>query len=97
MNPSSGSGSTNHTLARGEWATAPDKLMFAGPSGTGRTHLAIAVGVKATKQKRRVLFTHAADLLRQLIEARDARSLTRLQQRLLRVDVLIVDELAVVL
>jgi DNA replication protein DnaC len=52
--------------------------------------------VEATKQKRRVLFTRAADLVRQLIEARDARELTRLQQRLLRVDVLIVDELGFV-
>ena len=85
-----------HTLARGEWVTAPENLIFAGPIGTGKTHLAIALGVEATKQKRRVLFTRAADLVRQLIEARDARELTRLQQRLLRVDVLIVDELGFV-
>src|SRR2546428_3845066 len=64
--------------------------------GTGKTHLAIALGVEATKQKRRVLFTRAADLVRQLLEARDTRELTRLQQRLLRVDVLIVDELGFV-
>ncbi len=85
-----------HTLARGEWVTAPENLIFAGPIGTGKTHLAIALGVEATKQKRRVLFTRAADLVRQLIEARDARELTRLQQRLLRVDVLIIDELGFV-
>jgi DNA replication protein DnaC len=85
-----------HALARGEWVTAPDNLIFAGPIGTGKTHLAIALGVEATKQKRRVLFTRAADLVRQLLEARDARELTRLQQRLLRVDVLIVDELGFV-
>ena len=85
-----------HTLARGEWVTAPENLIFAGPIGTGKTHLAIALGVEATKQKRRVLFARAADLVRQLIEARDTRELTRLQQRLLRVDVLIVDELGFV-
>ena len=66
------------------------------PIGTGKTHLAIALGVEATKQKRRVFFARAADLVRQLIEARDACELTRLQQRLLRVDVLIVDELGFV-
>ena len=40
--------------------------------------------------------TRAADLVRQLLEARDTRELTRLQQRLLRVDVLVVDELGFV-
>ena len=89
-----------HTLARGEWVTAPENLIFAGPIGTGKTHLAIALGVvagvEATKQKRRVLFARAADLVRQLLEARDGRELTRLQQRLLRVDVLIVDEVGFV-
>ena len=84
-----------HSLARGEWVTA-ENLILAGPIGTGKTHLAIALGVEATKQKRRVLFTRAADLVRQLLEARDTRELTRLQQRLLRVDVLIVDELGFV-
>ena len=85
-----------HSLARGEWVTAPENLILAGPIGTGKTHLAIGLGVEATKQKRRVLFTRAADLVRQLLEARDTRELTRLQQRLLRVDVLIVDELGFV-
>jgi DNA replication protein DnaC len=84
-----------HTLARGEWVTAPENLILAGPIGTGKTHLAIALGVEATKQKRRVCFTRAADLVRQLLEARDARELTRLQ-RLLRVEVLIIDELGFV-
>jgi hypothetical protein len=43
-----------------------------------------------------VLFTRVTDLVRQLLEARDGRELTRLQQRLLRVDVLIIDELGFV-
>jgi DNA replication protein DnaC len=30
-----------HALARGEWVTAPENLIFAGPIGTGKTHLAI--------------------------------------------------------
>jgi DNA replication protein DnaC len=85
-----------HTLARGEWVTAPENLILAGPIGTGKTHLAIALGVEATKQKRRVLFTRAADLVRQLLEARDARELGRLQRRLLTLEVLIIDELGFV-
>ena len=85
---------TRWRAANGSWP--PENLIFAGPIGTGKTHLAIALGVEATKQKRRVLFTRAADLVRQLLEARDARELTRLQQRLLRVDVLLIDELGFV-
>ena len=85
-----------HTLARGEWVTQPENLILAGPIGTGKTHLALALGLEATKQKRRVLFTRAADLVRQLLEARDARELGRLQRRLLTLDVLIIDELGFV-
>jgi len=85
-----------HTLARGEWITTPENLILAGPIGTGKTHLALALGLEATKQKRRVLFVRAADLVRQLIEARDARELGRLQRRLLTLDLLIVDELGFV-
>ena len=43
-----------------------------------------------------MLFTRAADLVRQLLEARDARELGRLQRRLLTLDVLIIDELGFV-
>ena len=85
-----------HTLARGEWITAPENLILAGPIGTGKTHLALALGLEATKQKRRVLFVRAADLVRQLVEARDARELGRLQRRLLTLDLLIVDEVGFV-
>jgi len=53
-------------------------------------------GVEATKHKRRLLFTRAADLVRQLVEARDARELTRLQLRFRRIEVLIIDELGFV-
>src|SRR2546422_8000535 len=51
-----------HTLARGEWVTAPENLILAGPTGTGETHFAIALGVVAARQKRRGLLTPAADL-----------------------------------
>jgi DNA replication protein DnaC len=85
-----------HALARGEWIGRAENLIFAGPIGTGKTHLAIALGVEATKQKRRVLFGRAADLVRTLLEARDARELGRLQRRLLALDLLIVDELGFV-
>jgi DNA replication protein DnaC len=83
-------------LARGEWIGRAENIIFAGPIGTGKTHLAIALGVEAARQRRRVLFARAADVVRQLLEARDSRELGRLQRKLQLVDLLILDELGFV-
>jgi len=83
-------------LARGEWIARAANIILAGPIGTGKTHLAIALGVEAARQRHRVLFTRAADVVRSLLEARDARELGRLQKRLQQVDLLILDELGFV-
>jgi DNA replication protein DnaC len=83
-------------LARVDWIERKENVVFAGPVGTGKTHLAIALGVEAAKQRRRVAFVRAADLVRQLVEARDARELGRLQRRFDRVDLLILDEVGFV-
>jgi len=83
-------------LARGDWITRAENVILAGPIGTGKTHLAIALGIEAAKQRRRVLFARAADLVRSLVEAHDKRELGRLHRRLRYVDLLIVDELGFV-
>lgn len=83
-------------LARCEWVKKAENVILAGPIGTGKTHLAIALGVEAAKQRFHVAFHRAADLVRALIEARDQRELSRLQRRLGRVDVLVIDELGFV-
>jgi DNA replication protein DnaC len=83
-------------LARGEWISRAENIILAGPIGTGKTHLAIALGVEAARLRRRVLFHRAADLVRVLLEARDQRELGRLHRRLQYVDLLIVDELGFV-
>jgi len=80
-------------LARGDWIGRAENLVLVGPIGTGKTHLAIALGLEAAKKRHRVFFARAADLVRSLIEARDARELGRLQRRFDRVSVLILDEL----
>ena len=69
-----------------------EDVILAGPIGTGKTMLAIALGVEATRRRFRVLFTRAADLVQSLLEARDERRLTALQQRY-QVALLVVDEL----
>jgi DNA replication protein DnaC len=83
-------------LARGKWITGAENLILAGPIGTGKTHLAIALGMEAARQRRHVAFWRAAELVRALLEARDNRELTRLQRRMSRVDLLILDELGFV-
>jgi DNA replication protein DnaC len=80
-------------LARGEWIPRAENVLLVGPIGTGKTHLGIALGIEAARQRRHVAFWRAGDLVRTLLEARDARELTRLQRRLQRVELLILDEL----
>lgn len=79
-------------LARCDYLEKAEDVIVAGPIGTGKTHLAIALGVEATRRRKRVCFARVADLVRDLLEARDERRLGRLQARLLRVPLLILDE-----
>jgi DNA replication protein DnaC len=83
-------------LASCEYVQRAEAVIFAGPIGTGKTHLAIALGVEATRRRFRVLFTRAADLVRALREARDDRSLGQLHRRMQRADLLVLDELGFV-
>ncbi|MDE2747094.1 MAG: IS21-like element helper ATPase IstB [Chloroflexota bacterium] len=83
-------------LATCDYIERGEDVVIAGPIGTGKTHLAIALGVEAVQRRQRVAFIRAADLVRELLEARDERMLTRLHQRYLRVALLIVDELGFV-
>src|SRR5208337_2176937 len=83
-------------LASGEFIGRAEDVILAGPIGTGKTMLAIALGVEATRRRFRVLFARAADLVQSLLEARDERTLTRLQQRYEKVALLVVDELGFV-
>ena len=70
--------------------------MIAGPIGSGKTHLAIVLGVEAARRRHRVAFLRAADLVRELVGARDEITLSRLHQRHERVALLVVDELGFV-
>jgi DNA replication protein DnaC len=83
-------------LAKGDWIGGGENVLLVGPIGTGKTHLAIALGIEAARQRRRVSFQRAADLVCALVEARDEKELGRFQRRLERVDLLIVDELGFV-
>ena len=83
-------------LATCDYLERGEDVVIAGPIGTGKTHLAIALGVEAVQRRQRIALIRAADLVRELVEARDERTLSRLHQRYLRVALLIVDELGFV-
>lgn len=80
-------------LARGEWVEQHVNCCLIGGSGTGKTHLATALGLALCRLGKRVRFVTAAGLVTQLEEAHQQHRLDRLLAHLDRCDPLIVDEL----
>jgi len=83
-------------LARGEYLTQCENILFVGEIGTGKTHLATALALAACRQGKRVRFYTAAGLVNELTEARDERRLARLQAQLLKQDLVVLDEVGFV-
>lgn len=83
-------------LLRGEYLDRRENILLVGNSGTGKTHLATALGVAACGQGKRVRFSQVTELITQLMEAREDRALSRLKKQLARLDLLILDELGYV-
>ena len=83
-------------LARCEFILRRENVIALGNSGTGKTHVALALGLAACQKGFSVAFTTAAALVHQLMEARDDRRLLKLQRELQTVKLLIVDELGYV-
>lgn len=80
-------------LARGEWIDQHYNVCLIGAPGTGKTHLAIALGQAACRQGRRVRFFTAATLVNRLEEAQKQYQLERFLTQLDKTDLLICDEL----
>jgi DNA replication protein DnaC len=83
-------------LARCAYIERRENVIALGPSGTGKTHVALGLGLAACQQGLAVGFTTAAALVHELLEARDERRLLRLQRQLEAYKLLIVDELGFV-
>jgi DNA replication protein DnaC len=83
-------------LARCEWIERRENVIALGPSGTGKTHTALGLGLAACQKGLSVGFTTATTLVNELMEARDERRLLRLHKQLARHKLLIIDELGFV-
>jgi len=83
-------------LANLRFLTEANNILLLGPPGVGKTHLAIALAVKACQQRKRVLFYTAEQLANDLAAADVTRSFARLLQNLTRVELLVIDELGYV-
>ena len=83
-------------LAGGAWIDAGEPLVLLGDSGTGKTHLLIALGTAAAEQGRRVRYVTTAALVNELVEAADDKQLSRVVGRYARLDLLCLDELGYV-
>ena len=82
--------------ARCEYVERRENVIALGNSGTGKTHVALGLGLAACQKGLAVGFTTAAALVHELIEARDERRLLRLQKQLAAYRLLIIDELGYV-
>jgi DNA replication protein DnaC len=80
-------------LAEGSWIDDRDSIILIGDSGTGKTHLCIALAVCACQQGRRVRFTTLAALANELQEAESRKELGRVVGRYARTELVCLDEL----
>jgi DNA replication protein DnaC len=83
-------------LLQGDYLDQRENIILVGPSGTGKTHLAISLGVAACGQGKKVRFFRVTELITLLLEAKEERQLLRLRHQLGKLDLLILDELGYV-
>jgi len=83
-------------LARCEYVERRDNVIALGPSGTGKSHIALGLGLAACQKGLKVRFITASAMVHELMEARDEQRLIRLQKQLATQHLLIIDELGFV-
>jgi len=80
------------TIKETNFLDKKENLILYGPTGTGKTHLATAIGVEACNQGKRVRFFRTSALVNSLLEAKETGGLKKLLSKLEKLDLLICDE-----
>lgn len=83
-------------LIKGDYLDRRENILLVGNSGTGKTHIATALGVAACQHGHKVRFFRVTELITLLLEAREDKELTRFKRQLSRLELLILDELGYV-
>ena len=83
-------------LAEGGYLKRSEPIVLLGETGTGKTHLATGLAVAACRQRKRVRFTTAAQLVNELIEAKHQSELNRVTNRWMRYELIVIDEMGYV-
>ena len=83
-------------LAQGGWIERHENVIALGPSGVGKTHIGLALGLAACQKGYSVRFITTATLVHELLEARDEKRLRIVQKQLANIQLLIIDELGYV-
>ena len=84
------------TLAKGEFVDKKENIIFLGNSGTGKSHLAIALGIEMIQNGYKTKFTTASELVEELLMANEEHKLGVFEKKWLKFDVIIIDELGYV-
>jgi DNA replication protein DnaC len=80
-------------LASLDWISTADNVVLVGPAGTGKSHLLLGIGEAAVVSGRRVRYLPAASLVETLYGGLADNSVGRVIERLLRADLVIIDDL----
>ena len=83
-------------LAEGGYLQRSEPIVLLGETGTGKTHLATGLAVAACRQRKRVRFTTAAQLVNELGEAKNRSELNRVTNRWMRYELIVIDEMGYV-
>ncbi|EAX48436.1 IstB domain protein ATP-binding protein [Thermosinus carboxydivorans Nor1] len=81
-------------LGEGDFISRKENIVLIGNPGTGKTHLAISIGLLACNRGYRVKFYTASELIHKLLVAQEQRRYVKLAQLLGQIDLLIIDELS---